>query len=209
MISLGVLDDHPMIAEGIRGIVEKTTDIAFCGAARNGTEFAALLAVQPLDVAIFDVRIPGENTLTLCAEVKRRLPSLKVLMLSSFFDRMVVQKSLMAGASGYALKNMSLDMLPGAIRQVHEGGVYLSSDIATEAILPTAHSATQSPFLNKRDESIVHLLGQGQSNKEIALVLGVSPHTVKLHVSRLLQRFNYRKRSQLALLAREVLLPAG
>jgi DNA-binding NarL/FixJ family response regulator len=65
----------------------------------------------------------------------RRLPSLKVLMLSSFFDRMVVQKSLMAGASGYALKNMSLAVLPGAIRQVHDGGVYLSSDIATEAIL--------------------------------------------------------------------------
>jgi DNA-binding NarL/FixJ family response regulator len=124
-ISISVLDDHPWIAEGIRKVVENTHDIVFCGSAINLEQLNSILASTNINVAIFDVRLNGENIENVCRAVKKRFPDIKILIFSSFFDQMILRKTFAAGASGYALKNIALDMLPTAIRQVNNGGVFI------------------------------------------------------------------------------------
>jgi DNA-binding NarL/FixJ family response regulator len=196
-ISVCVLDDHPMIAEGIRRIIEHTSDILFSGSAENLRLLDEILAISPVDVAIFDVRIKGENVEHVCRSVKRRFPNIKIFILSSFFDRMILKRTFSAGASGYALKNMSLDNLPDAIRQIYSGNVYLSPEIMSEVVLHEKRASPEEQSLGRREELIIDMIADGRSNKEIAQFLGISPHTVKLYVSRLLKKYSYRNRSQL------------
>jgi DNA-binding NarL/FixJ family response regulator len=198
-ISIVVLDDHPFIAEGIRRVVERTSDISFSGSATNLEELNTLLRTTEVDIAIFDVRLNGESVEAACKNVRKSHPNLKILIFSSFCDQMILRKTFAAGASGYALKNIALDVLPTAIRQVNGGGVFLSPEIAAETILPKADGSTSG--LTRREELIVELIADGKSNKEIAVLLGISYHTVKLYVSRLLKKFNLRSRSQIPLLA--------
>lgn len=198
-ISIVVLDDHPFIAEGIRRVVEKTTDITFRGSATNLNELNALLRTVKVDVAIFDVRLNGESVEAICKIVRRSHPDVKILIFSSFFDQMILRKTFAAGASGYALKNIALDVLPGAIRQVNGGGIFLSPEIAVDAILPKTEGGASN--LSRREELIVEMVADGKTNKEIAILLGISYHTVKLYVSRLLKKFNLRNRSQISRLA--------
>jgi DNA-binding NarL/FixJ family response regulator len=196
-IAICVVDDHPVIAEGIRKVVEATPGIACVGVATNPAELEALLARHKIDVAILDVRLAGANGIDLCASLNQRFPNMRVLMLSSFGDSGVVRRALAAGASGFALKSIALDMLPAAIRQVKAGGIFLSSELVAEA-MPSGPRSVQESALTPRETEIVQLVAEGKSNKEIARDLGLSSHTVKLHVSRLLKRFDYRRRSQLS-----------
>lgn len=200
MISIAVLDDHPFIAEGIRAVIQKTPDITFCGCATNLKELNALLRTTRIDVAIFDVRLNGESAETICRIVRKSYPEMKILIFSSFFDQMILRKTFAAGASGYALKNIALDMLPTAIRQVNSGGIFLTPEIAAEAVLPQLGGGTSQ--LSRREELIIELVAEGKTNKEIGILLGISPHTVKVYVSRLLKKFNLRSRSQIPSLAR-------
>jgi DNA-binding NarL/FixJ family response regulator len=198
-ISIAVLDDHPFIAEGIRRVVEQTPDIQFCGSAINLSEFNILLRNNNVDVAIIDVRLNGESVETICKTVRKSYPTIKILIFSSFFDQMILRKTFAAGASGYALKSIALNVLPAAIRQVSSGGIFLSQEIAVDAILPKTE--TGSSKLSRREQLIIEMVADGKTNKEIAILLGISYHTVKLHVSRLLKKFNLRVRSQIPSLA--------
>ena len=200
-ISVCVVDDHPVIAEGIRRIIEAITDICWGGAAATPAELEALLSHQRIDVAILDVRLVGANGIELCASLTARFPEMRVLMLSSFGDTATLRRALAAGASGFAVKSISLDMLPAAIRQVHAGGVYLSTEFVADSIRSRAGHGALDLSLTAREREIVFMVSEGKANKEIARELGLSSHTIKLHVGRLLKRFGYKSRSQLSALA--------
>lgn len=199
-ISICVVDDHPVIAEGIRKVVEATADIGCAGVATSIAELERLLTEEKVDVMILDVRLADANGIDLCASLRQRYPDMRVLMLSSFSDPSLVRRALSAGASGFAVKSIMLDMLPAAIRQVREGGIFLSSEVVADTIPSPQKEGAGGGVLTRREREIVQMVAEGKSNKEIARELGLSSHTVKLHVSRMLKRFGYRRRSQLTLL---------
>lgn len=199
-ISICVVDDHPVIAEGIRRVVEATDDIGCVGFATNAAELERLLGAQKVDVMILDVRLADANGIELCASLRQRYPDMRVLMLSSFSDPSLVRRALSAGASGFAVKSIMLEMLPAAIRQVSEGGTFLSSEVVADTIPSPPKGSVGGDMLTRREREVVQMVAEGKSNKEIARELGLSSHTVKLHVSRMLKRFDYRRRSQLTLL---------
>ncbi len=196
-IRICVVDDHPVIAEGIRKLSEETADIAFSGAATNVAELKALLKSTVVDVAILDVRLGQHNGIDLCASLKKSHPEMRIIVLSSFGDSGLVKRAFAAGATGFALKSISLSVLPSAVREVHGGGTFVSSEIVREA-MPSFETSDSKRPLSARETEIVRMVSQGLSNKEIARELSISSHTVKLHVARLLKRFDYRSRTQLA-----------
>jgi len=197
MISICVLDDHPVFAEGIRRVADTCPDISCAGVAATPAELDGLIASSQPDVAILDVRLDGANGIDVCTRLRQRFPAIRVLMLSSMSDPAVARRALAAGASGFAVKSIKMDMLPAAIRMVHEGGIFLSSELIT-GTLPQLSNAQLDMPLTAREREIAMRIAEGKSNKEIARDLALSSHTVKLHVSRLLKRFNFRSRSQLA-----------
>jgi DNA-binding NarL/FixJ family response regulator len=199
-ISICILDDHPLIAEGVRRAVETTGDIICSGVATTPAEFERLLAAQPVDVALIDVRLGDASGIDLCAALRKRHPQMRILILSSLTDPVVVRRALAAGASGFAVKSIRMDMLPAAIRQVRDGCVFLSSELIG-ASLPLGGGDARAAELSPREREIVLMVAGGKGNKEIGRDLGLSAHTVKMHVARLLKRFNFRSRSQLATLA--------
>jgi DNA-binding NarL/FixJ family response regulator len=192
-----VIDDHPLIHEGLRLLAARTQDIEFCGGALSGRELDPLLRTAQPDVLLFDVNLEGENSFTLCRRVKDRFPDLQVLMVSAFGDAHLLQRSIRAGASGYALKSAALTELPGAIRRVHEKGTFFSSELSEYLLLGLGRSDRSRPDITGRETMIVRLIGQGLTNAEIARELSVSVHTVKFHVSRLLQQYQCRRRAEL------------
>jgi len=198
-ISICILDDHPLIAEGVRRAVETAGDIICSGVATTPAEFEILLASKPADVALIDVRLGDANGIELCAALRKRYPQMRILILSSMIDPVVVRRALTAGASGFAAKSIRMDMLPAAIRQVHGGSIFLSSELIGPS-LPLSAEENRSANLTSREREIVLLVASGKGNKEIARDLGLSAHTVKMHVARLLKRFDFRSRSQLATL---------
>lgn len=196
-IAICVVDDHPVIAEGISKVVEATADIACVGVATSATRLTEILDQSHVDVAILDVRLGNASGIELCAAIRQRHPAMRVLMLSSFGDVAVVRRALAAGASGFAVKSIALDMLPAAIRQVDAGGTFLSPELMAEAMQLQPRAEPKGDALTPREREIVQLIAAGKSNKEIAREVGLSSHTVKLHVSRMLKRFNFQSRSQL------------
>ena len=197
-IRICVVDDHPVLAEGIRKVVEVSGDITCLGVSTSAPALEAFLEQQQVDVIILDVRLGSVDGIELCASLRKRHPAVRVLMLSSFSDTGAVRRAFAAGASGYALKSITLDMVPAAIRQVNAGGVFLSPEIMLDNIQIHSRADLQSRPMTVREAEIVQSIAQGRTNKEIARDLGISSHTVKLHVSRLLKRFKFRSRSQLS-----------
>ena len=192
-----------MIAAGVEMVLKPESDIVFRGHAETEAQLIELAEREAIDVAILDVRVPGGNGIEICRRLCQRFASLRVLMLTSFSDESTVRGAFSAGASGYALKNISFDLLPLAIRQVHRGGIYLPAEIAAAAGLgPQSHLRTNDS-VTEREGTIIRLIGEGKTNKEIAQLIGLSPHTVKFHIARLLKRHGFQTRAQLVRLVSE------
>jgi DNA-binding NarL/FixJ family response regulator len=196
-IKICVIDDHPIIHDGIRFLASQTPDLEFCGGAVSGRELKALLRTTIPDVLLFDVNIDGENSFSLCRQIKDLHPSIQVLMVSAFGDVHLLQRSIRAGASGYALKSVSLSELPAAIRRIHEKGSYFSPSMSDQMIIGLGKNERNPAELTAREKEIVKLIGEGMTNVEISRELSISVHTVKFYISRLLQNANCRRRSEL------------
>lgn len=197
-IRVGIVDDHPVVRDGVRRMAEQAPGLGFCGEASNGEELKALLGRIELDVLIFDVRLADEDGFALCAWVHCTYPDLRVLMLSAFGNAYLLQESVRAGASGYALKDVSMRQLPTIVRQIHEEGTYFDPRLSGEVLRALGKEADDPGHnLSPREVAIIRLVAEGMTNKEIARELSLSPDTVKLHVGELLHRLGLKRRPEL------------
>jgi DNA-binding NarL/FixJ family response regulator len=196
-----VLDDHPIVHDGLRYLASRTQDIEFCGGAVDGRELDGLLANARPDILLLDVNLNGENCFAVCRRVKARYPNIQVLIVSAFGDAHLLQKSIQAGASGYALKSVSMAELPAAIRHLDDRGTYFSPSLSQYVLNSLGRSRVEVSELSPRETAIIRFVGQGLTNSEIARELAISVHTVKFHISRLLQQHHFRRRSELLKLA--------
>jgi DNA-binding NarL/FixJ family response regulator len=160
-----------------------------------------LLKVITPDILLFDVNLNGENSFALVRRIKDRYPDIRILMVSAFGDAHLLQRSIRAGATGYALKSVSMSDLPAAIRQLFEKGTYFSPDLSEHVLGGLGHTGKISTEITQREAVIIRLIAQGLTNIEIAHEIAVSVHTVKFHVSHLLQQYQFRRRSELVKLS--------
>jgi two-component system response regulator DevR len=207
-IRVFLLDDHEVVRRGLADLLDAEPDISVVGDAGN-VEHAMVRApaVRP-HVAVLDVRLPDGDGITVCRELRSRMPELAVLMLTSFDDEDALLDAIMAGASGYVLKQIKGSDLVSAVRTVASGQSML--DPATTARLMRSlrtepaeapEVAPELAGLSPREREILALIGDGLTNREIGKRLYLSEKTVKNHISRLLAKLGVQRRVQAAVLA--------
>ncbi|NLI92532.1 MAG: response regulator transcription factor [Peptococcaceae bacterium] len=212
-ITILIVDDQPIVCEGLNAILQLEEDFEVIGVCHNGQEALDFCGRTNPDIVLMDARMPIMNGIAATKEISRLFPDAKVLILTTFNEEMLIYEGLQNGAKGFLLKDTQPDELFKIIRVVHTGGVCLHPD-ATQKLLGkiaacgagTAsenlpeHDLTQ---LTNREKEVLRLIGNGLSNKEISAALFITEGTVKSHVSSLLAKLGARDRTQLALLAQK------
>jgi len=185
-VKLFIVDDHYMVIEGIRSLLQNESDIIWCGHATNAESCLAFLQRQQPDVILMDISLPDKNGIELCREVKSKYPKIRILGLSTFNQRSYVEKMLDNGASGYLLKNAGKEELLKGIATAMERKVYLSHDAA---IALRTTETRNNPILTRREKEVLGLIAAGLTNPDIAEKLFISNTTVETHRKNLLQKF--------------------
>ena len=198
-------DDHAIVRKGVRALLATERDIQVVGEAGNGVE--AVIQAEALcpDVILMDLMMPELDGIEATHQIMAKIPTARVIVLTSFAADEKVFPAIKAGAIGYLLKDSGPEELVGAIRKVHSGEPSLDPSIARKVLLELSHPPKQQPLtadpLTERELEVLRLVAQGCSNKEIALKLSVSELTVRTHVSNILGKLHLASRTQAALYA--------
>ncbi|NCF67556.1 MAG: response regulator [Chloroflexi bacterium] len=199
-----IADDHAVVREGLRTLINTEPGMAVIGEASDGREaIQQCLSLQP-DVILLDMVMPHKSGLEVIDEVRRENPHARILVLTSFASDDVVFPAIKSGALGYLLKNSSPQRLLHAIRDVYRGEPSMSPAIAKKLMLemqrPSELPPTEDP-LTTREVEVLRLLAQGLTNQEIAAQLVIGEGTVRTHVSNILSKLHLANRTQAALYA--------
>ncbi|KUO17742.1 response regulator [Streptomyces dysideae] len=206
-IRVFLLDDHEVVRRGVHDLLNDEPDITVIGEA--ATVEQALVRVPALrpQVAVLDVRLPDGDGVTVCRELRSRMPELACLMLTSFDDEEALLDSIMAGASGYVLKQIQGSDLVSAVRTVASGQSLLDPSATTRLMARLRHDQQKEeepdalPGLTDREREILALIGEGLTNRQIGQRLFLAEKTVKNHISRLLAKLGVERRIQAAVIA--------
>jgi NarL family two-component system response regulator LiaR len=203
MIKVMIVDDHPVVRDGLKNMFMVYDDLELVGEAENGNAALLLCEKIPPDVILMDIVMPGMDGIVTTRAVLDKFPGVRVIILTSYPKDDLIQKSLEAGATGYMLKNASIDDLANAIRSAYAGRPTLAPE-ATQALI-RAKTSPQTPGsdLSKREKEVLELIIQGLSNEEIAERLVISTATAKHHVSACIQKLGASNRTEAAFLAEQ------
>lgn len=199
-IRIVIADDHSVVRQGLRMFLGLDSELEVVGEAANGAEALRLARQLRPDVVLMDLLMPVMDGIAATAAIRRELPDIEVLALTSVLEDASVVGAVRAGAIGYLLKDTQADALCLAIKAAAAGQVQLTPRAA--ARLMQAVSAPESPEeLTERETEVLRLLAQGQSNKQIARNLQIGEKTVKTHVSNILSKLGVQSRTQATLYA--------
>lgn len=201
MIRVFIVDDHPMVQEGIRSLLNNEKGIEVCGYAMTAQSCLGYFINNSADVILMDINLPDMSGIDLCASVKTKYPGIMVLGLSTFNQGSYVNKMMENGASGYVLKNADKEELLEAIREVNKGKTYLSFE-AGQAMRKDS-SAEKIPLITRREKEILLLIAEGYTNPEIAGKLFISHSTVDSHRKNLLAKMGMKNTASLIKFAME------
>lgn len=224
-IRVMIVDDQRLLREGFRKLIELEPNLEVSGVAGNGEE--ALSTVEILqadglapDVVLMDVRMPQMDGIAATRAFRERWPEIRIVILTTFDDRELIQAGLQAGALGYVLKDITAEQLATAIRVVAQGQVLLHPSVASKVVASFSSASTESGVTNaateesvdgsevasltEREREILALLAGGASNREISESLYIASGTVKNHMSNILGKLGVRDRTQAALKAKEL-----
>ncbi|MDE3249610.1 MAG: response regulator transcription factor [Bacteroidota bacterium] len=196
MIRVFIVDDHPVVAEGIRSLLSPEQTISWQGHALNAADCIEGLKTVAVDVLLLDINLPDKNGVDLCKEVRVNFPGVKVLALSTLNQPSFINKIMNNGGSGYVLKNADKAELMEAIRTVAAGDDYLSEE-ASRLVKAALHERDGVPYLTRREKEILGLLATGLTTPEIAEKLFVSPWTVDGHRKSIMTKLNVRNTASL------------
>jgi DNA-binding NarL/FixJ family response regulator len=203
-IRVFLLDDHEVVRRGVRDLLDSEPDITVVGEAGTVAEaLARVPAVRP-DVAILDMRLPDGDGVTVCRELRSSRPELACLMLTSFGDDEALLSAIMAGASGYLLKQVRGSDIVGAVRTVAAGGSLLDPRMTATVLqrLREPHgSADPIAVLTGQERRVFDLIGEGLTNRQIGEAMFLAEKTVKNYVSSVLAKLGMQRRTQAAVLA--------
>jgi DNA-binding NarL/FixJ family response regulator len=198
-----LVDDHPVMRAGIRGALERASDIAIAGEAATGAQALALVKRVDPDVVFLDIGLPDIDGIALLPELKRAGHGAEVIVLSCRSDDACVRLAMSGGASGYLTKSAGPDEIVDAVRRVRRGEVPVSSEAAGRLISVTRPARnSDEPELTERERQVWRAVADGLSNAEIARTLFISVSTAKFHVHNLLRKLGLRSRSEAICAAR-------
>ncbi|MBM7035904.1 response regulator transcription factor [Vibrio ulleungensis] len=182
-IRIVIVDDHQVVQDGFKLRLDMEASFEVVGLASNGVQAIEVIEDVTPDVVLMDINMPLMNGVEATTELKSRHPNLKILMLTMHEDKEYIMQAMQAGAMGYLLKEISSDKLVQAIKTVYSGGTYFCKKV-TETLFsepPRKSESTEPNPLSRREESVLKLIAQGESNKRIATNLDISVRTVETH----------------------------
>jgi DNA-binding NarL/FixJ family response regulator len=206
-INVLIADDHAMLRQGIKQILELESDIAVVAQASNGDEAVKLARTYTPDVILMDINMPGTNGLQAIKEIKEEKLTSKIIVLTIHEDREYLFKTLQMGAEGYVLKDAEPSVLIDAIRNVNRGQSFIQPNMTKELVKEfnrvTLHEKERNEDnnLTSREIEVLELIAEGMINKEIAKQLYISEKTVKNHVSNIFKKLDVSDRTQAAIYA--------
>lgn len=199
-----IAEDHALVRQGTRHILEQSPDIVVVGEAADGATAVVRAAILRPDVALLDIRMPGLNGVEATIQIKQKVPQTAVLIVSAFDDDDYVRALFEAGASGYVLKTIGAEELVSAVRRVHAGETVIHPVIAQKVarlLSQPAHPRVDRLHLTEKEVEVLRRVCEGLRNKEIAAQLGISVRTVEGHLETIFGRLGLRSRTEAAMYA--------
>lgn len=185
-----VVDDHPVLRDGVAAILENQTDMVLVGEARDGSEAIERFRSLRPDVTLMDLQMPGMNGVDAITAIRADYATARIIVLTTYAGDVQAVRALKAGATGYLLKSSLRTELIDAIRDVHRGQRHVHRDVAEEIALHVIDEA-----LSEREVAILRLVSIGKANKQVAAELGVSEETVKGHLKSIFSKLNVADRT--------------
>jgi len=201
MIRVLLADDHNIVREGLRRIIEESGDITVVAEAADGRSVLELVGQAEPDVAVVDISMPGQDGLEVISRLQAEHPSIPVLVLTMHEEEQYVVRAISSGARGYVTKRSASEVLVNAIRKVHSGGRYLTASAAEALAVRMArgkHWDSPLDTLSNREIQVLRRLALGQTNREIAEAYCLSTKTIDTYRSRLLKKLNLRNNADLS-----------
>ncbi|MBO0744634.1 MAG: response regulator transcription factor [Candidatus Dormibacteraeota bacterium] len=202
-IRMVIADDHQLVREGTRRILEREPDIEVVGEAATAAEALELTRVLHPDVALLDMRLPDRSGIDVVRQLREEGNPARAVLLSAFDDEEYVVEALSAGAAGYLIKTMPSDELAGWVRRAAEGDAALEPRLAVRIARYVGRVSTkvEEPVVSAREIAVLGLLARGLPNKQIARRLGISPRTVEGHLSHIFNKLGVGSRTEALLWA--------
>ena len=191
-----VVDDHALLRQGVRAVLQDEADVEVVAEASNGHEAVAAFEKHRPDITLMDLQMPEMSGIDAIAEIRSRFPSARIIALTTYKGDVSALRALRAGAVGYLLKSQVLTDLTQAIRVVHAGGRRIPPEIAAEL---SAHLGETA--LSEREIQVLRLVAQGNSNKRVAVELGVTEETIKAHMSSIIGKLDANDRTHAVTIA--------
>ena len=200
-IKVMIVDDHPIVRDGMKNMLLVFDDLEFAGEAENGRAALGCLRTSVPDVILMDIAMPEMGGIPATCAILEQYPQVKIIMLTSYAEDELIQESLQAGAMGFLLKNSTIETLANAIRSVHAGQPVLAPEVTKAIIRLKTGPMKPGANLSLREQEVLALMVDGLSNEEIAERLVISPATARHHVSACIQKLGASNRAQASAMA--------
>jgi two-component system NarL family response regulator len=196
MIRILIADDHPVVRDGLAGVIEEQDDMVMVGQAGTGMEALTLYQENRPDVTLMDLRMPGMNGVETIIKMREINPAVRTIILTTYDTDEDIFRGLQAGAKAYLLKDIDRQVLLDTIRAVHAGKTPVSAEVGAKLAERVSYDA-----LSDREMDVLRLMVKGMNNQEIAKTLFIAESTVKFHITHILSKLNSSDRTQAVLTA--------
>lgn len=199
-INIVIVDDHPIVIEGLKMMLGNQSYFHISESFTTGSEIITFIKTNPVDIILLDITLPDYSGIEICKEIKKVAPNTSVIMFSNRSERSIIMQCIQNGASGYLLKNTSIDELIECLKGALSGNIVFC-DETKQIISKLSHTTIATPRLTKREKEILKLVAEGKTSALIADELFLSPLTVDTHRKNLLQKFQAKNSTELISLA--------
>ncbi len=197
MIRVFIVDDHPVVIEGIHSLLQNEKDIEWVGQAMTAQSCLGFFVSNTADIVLMDINLPDMSGIELCGVMKEKYPGVFILGLSTFNQGLYIKKMMENGASGYILKNSSKEELISAIHSIYKGNIFFNGEVGQALTAYQRSSMIELPVLTRREKEILELIAEGYTNPQIAEKIFLSQFTVDSHRKNLLAKLNVKNTASL------------
>ncbi len=196
-----IVDDHPIVIEGLKVLLQNEENLEIVGGFYSGSAILTYISTNQVDLILLDITLPDINGIELCQHIKEASISTVVLILSNHTERSIIMQTIQNGASGYLLKNSSIDELRHCISEAVKGNICYSKEVMEIISRPSKNHIQGMPRLTRREKEILALIAAGKTSQVIGQELFLSPLTIDTHRKNLIQKFGVKNVAELIMAA--------
>lgn len=198
-----IVDDHPIVIEGLKTLLQNEQNIHLVGGFCSGQDILSYIRLNKIDLILLDVTLPDINGMELCQLIKNESVNTIILIFSNHTERSIILQTIQNGASGYLLKNSTIDELRHCIAEAIEGNICYSKEVMEIISRPTKNELLGSPRLTRREKEVLTLIAEGKTSQVIGQELFLSPLTIDTHRKNLIQKFGVKNVAELIMVANQ------